>query len=149
MNVASAHGLVASAYKVAYVAAKHGVLGLTKTVGLETATTPVTCNAICPGWVLTPLVEAQIDARADSEGVSFDEAKASLLGDKQPSLEFVQTADIGALALFLCSDAAAQVRGAAWNIDGGWLAQIGPLASRWRGSPCGRGGTPGSPSGVR
>ncbi len=123
VNVASAHGLVASTYKVAYVAAKHGVLGLTKTVGLETATTPVTCNAICPGWVLTPLVEAQIDARAESEGVSFDEAKASLLGDKQPSLEFVQTADIGALALFLCSDAAAQVRGAAWNIDGGWLAQ--------------------------
>jgi 3-hydroxybutyrate dehydrogenase len=123
VNVASAHGLVASVHKVAYVAAKHGVLGLTKTVGLETATTPVTCNAICPGWVLTPLVEAQIDARAEADGVSFDDAKAALLGDKQPSQEFVQTADIGALAVFLCSDAAAQVRGAAWNIDGGWCAQ--------------------------
>jgi 3-hydroxybutyrate dehydrogenase len=123
INVASAHGLVASAEKVAYVAAKHGVLGLTKTVALETATTGVTCNAICPGWVLTPLVEAQIEARATTDGVSFDEAKATLLGAKQPSQEFVTTEDIGALAVFLCSNAAAQVRGAAWNIDGGWCAQ--------------------------
>lgn len=123
VNVASAHGLVASADKVAYVSAKHGVLGLTKTVALETATTGVTCNAICPGWVLTPLVEAQIHARAEREGVGFDVAKTGLLGDKQPSQEFVTTADIGALAVYLCSDAAAQVRGAAWNIDGGWCAQ--------------------------
>ncbi|MET0627597.1 MAG: 3-hydroxybutyrate dehydrogenase [Acidimicrobiia bacterium] len=123
VNVASAHGLVASADKVAYVSAKHGVLGLTKVVALETATTAVTCNAICPGWVLTPLVEAQIHARADADGTTFAAAKALLLGEKQPSQEFVSTADIGALALFLCSDAAAQVRGAAWNIDGGWCAQ--------------------------
>ena len=123
VNVASAHGLVASADKVAYVSAKHGVLGLTKTVALETATTGVTCNAICPGWVLTPLVEAQIHTRAEQEQVSFDVAKARLLGDKQPSKEFVTTADIGALTVFLCSDAAAQVRGAAWNVDGGWCAQ--------------------------
>ena len=123
VNVASAHGLVASAEKVAYVSAKHGVLGLTKVVALETATTGVTCNAICPGWVLTPLVEAQIHARAEANGTTFEMAKAALLGEKQPSQEFVSTADIGALTLFLCSDAANQVRGAAWNIDGGWCAQ--------------------------
>ena len=123
VNVASAHGLVASPDKAAYVSAKHGVLGLTKTVALETATTGVTCNAICPGWVLTPLVEAQIHARAERDGISFDTAKAALVGEKQPSREFVTTADIGALTVFLCSDAAAQVRGAAWNIDGGWCAQ--------------------------
>jgi 3-hydroxybutyrate dehydrogenase len=123
VNVASAHGLVASAEKVAYVSAKHGVLGLTKVVALETATTRVTCNAICPGWVLTPLVEAQIHSRAEASGTTFDVAKAALLGEKQPSQEFVSTADIGALTLFLCSDAASQVRGAAWNIDGGWCAQ--------------------------
>lgn len=123
VNIASAHGLVASAQKAAYVAAKHGVVGLTKTVALETALTPVTCNAICPGWVLTPLVQKQIDDRAAREGKTIDEAKKELLGEKQPSLEFVTPAQLGGLAVFLCSDNAAQIRGAAYNVDGGWLAQ--------------------------
>jgi 3-hydroxybutyrate dehydrogenase len=123
INIASAHGLVASAQKVAYVAAKHGVVGLTKTVALETAQTGVTCNAICPGWVLTPLVQQQIDARAQRENISLDQAKKDLLGEKQPSLEFVTPQQLGELAVFLCSDAAAQVRGVAWNMDGGWVAQ--------------------------
>ena len=123
VNIASAHGLVASAQKAAYVAAKHGVVGLTKTVALETALTPVTCNAICPGWVLTPLVQKQIDDRAAREGKTIDEAKKELLGEKQPSLEFVTPAQLGGLAVFLCSDNAAQIRGAAYNVDGGWIAQ--------------------------
>jgi 3-hydroxybutyrate dehydrogenase len=123
INIASAHGLVASAHKAAYVAAKHGVLGLTKVVALETATTGVTCNAICPGWVLTPLVQKQIDEIARREGLSGDDARAKLLGDKQPSLEFATPEQIGALAAFLCSNAAAQIRGAALPIDGGWTAQ--------------------------
>jgi 3-hydroxybutyrate dehydrogenase len=123
VNIASAHGLVASPQKVAYVAAKHGVLGRTKAIALETATTGITCNAICPGWVLTPLVQAQIDRRAEVEQVSVAEASRRLLGDKQPSQEFVTPEQIGALTIFLCSDAAAQVRGAAWSIDGGWTAQ--------------------------
>jgi 3-hydroxybutyrate dehydrogenase len=123
INIASAHGLVASAQKSAYVAAKHGIVGLTKAVALETATTGVTCNAICPGWVLTPLVQKQIDARAERDRISTEAAKKSLLGEKQPSLEFVTTEQLGALAVFLCSDAGAQVRGVAWNVDGGWCAQ--------------------------
>ena len=123
VNIASAHGLVASAQKAAYVAAKHGVVGLTKTVALETALTPVTCNAICPGWVLTPLVQKQIDDRAAREGKTIDEAKKELLGEKQPSLEFVTPAQLGGLTVFLCSDNAAQIRGVAYNVDGGWLAQ--------------------------
>ena len=123
INISSAHGLVASANKSAYVAAKHGLLGLTKTVALETATTGVTCNAICPGWVLTPLVQKQIDARAAQEKVDVATAKRELLAEKQPSLEFVSDQQIAALAVFLCSDAASQVRGAAWNMDGGWCAQ--------------------------
>lgn len=122
VNVASTHGLVASAGKSAYVAAKHGVIGLTKSVALETATTPITCNAICPGWVLTPLVQKQIDARV-AEGASPEQARHDLLAEKQPSLEFVTPGQLGELALFLCSEAAAQVRGAAWNMDGGWVAQ--------------------------
>lgn len=122
VNVASTHGLVASAGKSAYVAAKHGVIGLTKSVALETATTPITCNAICPGWVLTPLVQKQIDARI-AEGASPEQARHDLLAEKQPSLEFVTPEQLGDLALFLCSEAAAQVRGAAWNMDGGWVAQ--------------------------
>ena len=122
INIASAHGLAASAGKSAYVAAKHGLVGLTKSVALETATTGVTCNAICPGWVLTPLVQAQIDARA-AESSDLDGERRKLLAEKQPSLEFVTPQQLGELALFLCSDAAAQVRGAAWNMDGGWLAQ--------------------------
>ncbi|UQY34800.1 3-hydroxybutyrate dehydrogenase [Pseudomonas fulva] len=122
INIASAHGLAASAGKSAYVAAKHGLIGLSKSVALETATTGITCNAICPGWVLTPLVQAQIDARAAESGDSEGERR-NLLAEKQPSLEFVTPKQLGELALFLCSDAAAQVRGAAWNMDGGWLAQ--------------------------
>ncbi len=123
VNVASVHGLVASAQKSAYVAAKHGIVGLTKAVALETATTGVTCNAICPGWVLTPLVQKQIDDRAAREKIAGEEAKRQLLAEKQPSMEFVTTEQIGALAVYLCSDAASQIRGVAWNVDGGWYAQ--------------------------
>jgi 3-hydroxybutyrate dehydrogenase len=123
INIASAHGLVASTHKVAYVTAKHGVVGMTKVVALETATTAITCNAICPGWVLTPLVQKQIDDLARREKITEAEAKRRLLAEKQPSGEFVTTEQIGALALFLCSDAAAQIRGAALSIDGGWTAQ--------------------------
>jgi 3-hydroxybutyrate dehydrogenase len=123
INIASAHGLVASVDKAAYVAAKHGVLGLTKVVALETATTGITCNAICPGWVLTPLVEKQITERASREKISVDQAKADLLGEKQPSHEFATPEQIGAVAVFLCSEAGAQIRGAALPVDGGWTAQ--------------------------
>ncbi|MEN0107361.1 MAG: 3-hydroxybutyrate dehydrogenase [Pseudomonas sp.] len=122
INIASAHGLAASAGKSAYVAAKHGLVGLTKSVALETATTGVTCNAICPGWVLTPLVQKQIDDRAADTG-DAQQARHDLLAEKQPSLDFVTPEQLGELALFLCSDAAVQVRGAAWNMDGGWLAR--------------------------
>ena len=123
INIASAHGLVASANKVAYVTAKHGVVGMTKVVALETAGTGITCNAICPGWVLTPLVQKQIDDLAKREKIPEADAKRRLLAEKQPSGEFVTTDQIGALALYLCSDAAAQMRGAALSIDGGWTAQ--------------------------
>ena len=123
VNIASTHGLVASTQKAAYVAAKHGVLGLTKVVALETATTGITCNAICPGWVLTPLVQKQIDAIAAREGISNQKARAQLLGEKQPSQEFATPEQIGALTVFLCSEAAAQIRGAALPVDGGWVAQ--------------------------
>jgi 3-hydroxybutyrate dehydrogenase len=123
VNIASVHGLVASANKTAYVAAKHGIVGLTKSVALECAGTPVTCNAICPGWVLTPLVQKQVDARASEKKISNEEAKRELLAEKQPSGEFVTTEQLGQLAVFLCSDAAAQVRGVAWAMDGGWTAQ--------------------------
>jgi 3-hydroxybutyrate dehydrogenase len=123
INVASVHGLVASAGKSAYVAAKHGIVGFTKAVALETATTGVTVNAICPGWVLTPLVQQQVDARATQAGVSQDEAKRQLLAEKQPSLQFVTTDQLAELAVFLCSAAADNIRGVAWNVDGGWVAQ--------------------------
>ena len=123
INIASAHGLVGSAQKSAYVAAKHGIVGFTKVTALETAQTGVTCNAICPGWVLTPLVQKQVDVRASNEGVSNDEAKKGLLAEKQPSGEFVTPEQLGALAVFLCSEGASQVRGAAWSMDGGWTAQ--------------------------
>ena len=123
INIASAHGLVGSPLKSAYVAAKHGIVGLTKVVALETATTGVTCNAICPGWVLTPLVQKQIDARSAAEGIAPAQAKHDLLAEKQPSHEFVTPAQLGALAVFLCSDAAAQLRGQALPMDGGWTAQ--------------------------
>ena len=123
INVASVHGLVASAQKSAYVAAKHGIVGLTKVTALENATTGVTCNAICPGWVLTPLVQKQVDARAAKDGVDNDEAVRRLLGEKQPSLQFTTPEQLGELAVFLCSSAASNVRGVAWNVDGGWTAQ--------------------------
>jgi len=123
INLASVHGLVASAQKSAYVAAKHGLVGLTKVTALETATTGVTCNAICPGWVLTPLVQKQVDAKAAAQGISNEEAKKQLLAEKEPSLQFTSPEELGELAVFFCSDAAKNVRGVAWNMDGGWAAQ--------------------------
>jgi 3-hydroxybutyrate dehydrogenase len=123
INVASVHGLVGSAEKSAYVAAKHGVVGLTKVTALENATTGVTCNAICPGWVLTPLVQKQVDAKAAAQGISNAEATKQLLGEKEPSMQFTTPEELGALAVFLCSTAGNNVRGVAWNMDGGWAAQ--------------------------
>ncbi|MBC7715957.1 MAG: 3-hydroxybutyrate dehydrogenase [Pseudorhodobacter sp.] len=123
INVASAHGLVASAHKSAYVAAKHGLVGFTKSGALEVATTGITVNAICPGWVLTPLVQKQIDDRAAREGITVDKARLDLLSEKQPSLEFTTPDQLGELAVFLCSPAANNVRGVAWAVDGGWTAQ--------------------------
>jgi len=123
VNIASTHGLVASTQKVAYVAAKHGLLGLTKVVALETARSGITCNAICPGWVPTPLVQKQIDERAAKEGIPVERARHELLAEKQPSLEFATPQQIGAAVAFLCSEAAAQIRGVALPIDGGWTAQ--------------------------
>jgi len=123
VNVASVHGLVASAEKSAYVAAKHGLVGLTKVTALENATTGVTCNAICPGWVLTPLVQKQVDAKAAALGISNEQAKRQLLAEKEPSLQFTTPEELGALAVFLCSKAADNVRGVSWNMDGGWAAQ--------------------------
>ncbi len=123
INVASVHGLVASAEKSAYVAAKHGIVGLTKVIALENATTGVTCNAICPGWVLTPLVQKQVDAKAAAHGWSNEEATRQLLGEKEPSMQFTTPEELGELAVFFCSPAGNNVRGAAWNMDGGWAAQ--------------------------
>ncbi len=123
LNIASVHGLVASAEKSAYVAAKHGLVGLTKVTALENATSGVTCNAICPGWVLTPLVQKQVDAKAAALGINNEEAKRQLLAEKEPSLQFTTPEELGALAVFLCSKAADNVRGVAWNMDGGWAAQ--------------------------
>lgn len=123
INVASVHGLVGSAQKSAYVAAKHGIVGLTKVTALENATTGVTCNAICPGWVLTPLVQKQVDAKAAALGVSNEEAKKLLLGEKEPSMQFTTPEELAELAVFFCSGAANNVRGVAWNMDGGWTAQ--------------------------
>jgi 3-hydroxybutyrate dehydrogenase len=123
INIASAHGLVASAQKSAYVAAKHGIVGLTKASALETATTGITVNAICPGWVLTPLVQKQIDARAQAGGISAAQAQIDLLAEKQPSLQFTTPEQLGELAVFLCGPAGDNVRGVAWAVDGGWTAQ--------------------------
>ena len=123
INVASAHGLVASAQKSAYVAAKHGLVGFTKSVALESATSGVTVNAICPGWVLTPLVQKQLNARVQQEGIDMAEAKRRLLAEKQPSLAFTTPEQLGELAVFLCTSAADNVRGVAWAMDGGWTAQ--------------------------
>jgi 3-hydroxybutyrate dehydrogenase len=123
INIASAHGLRASPQKVAYVAAKHGLIGLTKVVALETVEHGITCNAICPGWVLTPLVAQQVQARADAAGQSFDEAKTALVSEKQPMAQYTKPESIGALAVFLSSDAAATITGSAYPIDGGWTAR--------------------------
>jgi 3-hydroxybutyrate dehydrogenase len=123
VNIASAHGLVASAEKAAYVAAKHGLVGLTKVVAIETANSGITCNAICPGWVLTPLVQKQIEARAAEAGIPVEKAKEDLVREKQPMLRYTSPEQIGALAVFLCGDDAATITGAALSIDGGWTAQ--------------------------
>jgi 3-hydroxybutyrate dehydrogenase len=123
INIASAHGLVGSAEKVAYVAAKHGIVGLTKVVAIEAANDGVTCNAICPGWVLTPLVQQQIDARAKAEHKTVDQANNELLSEKQPMLKFSTPENVGALAVFLARDAAETITGSSYSIDGGWVAQ--------------------------
>lgn len=123
INIASAHGLVASVDKSAYVAAKHGLVGLTKVAALETAGKGITVNAICPGWVLTPLVQKQIDQKASVKNISVEEATKDLLFEKQPSMAFVKPEDIGEMALFLCSNGAAQITGSSLSIDGGWTAR--------------------------
>lgn len=123
INIASVHGLVASVEKSAYVASKHAVVGFTKVLALENAKTGVTANCICPGWVLTPLVQKQIEDRAAKLNITFDEAKIRLLSEKQPSGGFVTPEQLGQLAVFLSSDAASEVRGVAWQMDGGWTAQ--------------------------
>jgi 3-hydroxybutyrate dehydrogenase len=123
INIASAHGLVASGEKAAYVAAKHGIVGLTKVVAIEAANDGVTCNAICPGWVLTPLVQQQIDARAKAAGKTSEQSKNELVAEKQPMLQYTTPENIGALAVFLAGDAAATITGSAYSIDGGWTAQ--------------------------
>lgn len=123
VNIASAHGLVASGEKAAYVAAKHGLVGLTKVIAIEAANSGVTCNAICPGWVLTALVERQIEARAAAAGIAVRQAREDLVREKQPMLEYTTPQKIGAFAVFLCGDDAATITGAALSIDGGWVAQ--------------------------
>lgn len=123
INIASAHGLVASPNKVAYVAAKHGVVGATKVAGIELANDGVTVNAICPGWVLTPLVEQQLEERASQSGTDVATETKELLEEKQPMLKFTSPESIGAMVVFLCSDAAQTITGAALSIDGGWVAQ--------------------------
>jgi 3-hydroxybutyrate dehydrogenase len=123
INIASVHGSVASVHKAAYVAAKHGVVGLTKVVALENAADGITCNSICPGFVLTPLVQKQIDDRAAHRRISTDEAARELVEEKQPSQRFTSVGDIAAMALFLCSSAASNITGACFAMDGGWTAQ--------------------------
>ena len=123
INLASVHGLVASVNKAAYVAAKHGLLGLTKVVAVETARSGITCNAICPGWVLTPLVQQQIEARAAAQGIPVEQAQQELLQEKQPSGRFTQVEELGALVVFLCGPGAANLSGASLPVDGAWTAQ--------------------------
>jgi len=123
INIASAHGLVGSVNKSAYVAAKHGVVGFTKVTGLENAGTGITANAICPGWVRTALVEKQITALAEREGTDQESAARELLAEKQPSLQFVTPEQLGEMVVFLASDAAAQMTGTALPMDGGWTAR--------------------------
>jgi 3-hydroxybutyrate dehydrogenase len=123
VNIASAYGLVASTHKAAYVAAKHGLVGLTKVVGRETAGSGVTCNAVCPGWVRTPLVEKQISDMVAEKHISQEDATKELLAEKQPSLQFVSPAQLGGTVAFLCSPAADQITGTAISVDGGWTAR--------------------------
>lgn len=123
INIASAHGLVGSPHKAAYVAAKHGILGLNKVVALETANDNITCNAICPGWVETPLMRKQVEARALDAGKSYEEELANFIGEKQPMHKTPKPQDIGALCAFLCSDEAAAITGASYSVDGGWTVQ--------------------------
>ena len=123
INIASAQGIVASVEKSAYVAAKHGIVGLTKVTALETAESGITCNAICPGWVLTPLVQKQIDARATKKGIDTTQATLDLLAEKQPTRRFTTVEQIGGLVVFLCSAASDNITGASLPIDGGWVAQ--------------------------
>ena len=123
INLASVHGLVGSAEKSAYVTAKHGLVGLTKVTALENATSGVTCNAICPGWVLTPLVQKQVDAKAVAGSITVEAATKQLLAEKEPSMQFTTPEELGALAVFFCSPAGNNVRGVAWNMDGAWAAQ--------------------------
>ncbi|WP_295042592.1 3-hydroxybutyrate dehydrogenase [uncultured Paracoccus sp.] len=122
VNVASAHGLTASAFKSAYVSAKHGILGLSKVTALETAREQITCNAVCPGYVLTPLVESQIPDTMKEYGMSRDEVIQKVMLERQPSKEFVTVEQLGDTTVFLCSDAAAQITGTSISVDGGWTA---------------------------
>jgi 3-hydroxybutyrate dehydrogenase len=123
INIASVHGLVASANKVAYVSAKHGLIGLTRSVALEVASTPITCNAICPGWVHTALVQKQIEAKAKQNSTSVEQATRDLLAEKEPSQRFTDARDIGGMIVFLCSEHASNITGSAFTMDGGWTAQ--------------------------
>jgi 3-hydroxybutyrate dehydrogenase len=123
VNIASTHGLVASTHKVAYVAAKHGLIGLTKVIGIECADSGVTCNAICPGFVSTPLALAQIETKAKSDNISMEHASRLLIGEKQPQVRFTTVEQIAGLAVFLASDAASNMQGTALVSDGGWTAQ--------------------------
>ena len=123
INIASAHGLVASGEKAAYVTAKHGLVGLTKVIAIEAANNGITCNAICPGWVLTTLVQKQIEARAAAQGIPYSQAHDDLLREKQPMLQYTTPEKIAGLAVFLCGEAASTMTGAALSIDGGWVAQ--------------------------
>jgi len=122
INIASAHGLIASPFKSAYIAAKHGIVGLTKTVALETAEQGITCNAICPGWVITPLVDKQIDAQAAAHKMPRDDVIRKVILERQPTKEFVKIEEVAALAVFLAGDAAASITGTSMSIDGGWVA---------------------------
>jgi 3-hydroxybutyrate dehydrogenase len=123
INIASAHGLVASPQKVAYVAAKHGVVGMTKVAAIELANSGVTVNAICPGWVLTPLVQKQLEDRAARNGSTVEQETHALVSEKQPMVQFSTPEQIGGLAVFLCSDSAKTITGTPLSIDGGWVAQ--------------------------
>lgn len=123
INIASAHGLVASAQKSAYVAAKHGIIGLTKVAALENAKANITCNAICPGWVLTPLVQKQIEDKAKAQGIAVKEAEIQLLSEKEPTQRFSTPEQIGGMVAFLCGDAGSNITGSAYSMDGGWTAQ--------------------------